>query len=335
VQPCPERSGLNRLTSTLVRRQIRRATARLGATARPGATARLGGTARPGGTARGVVSAWPLFDVFGSCREQARIYWAQDDYLGGASLFGLSAQYLAARERAVAASADRIIAANPLVAGTWRDRHREVSLIPFGTDVAAYRDVDLAPLPPDASLAGPVAGFVGQINERIDLRLLEAVAERGHSLLLVGPKDPGFEARRLAALLRRRNVCWVGQKPFESLPGYLRRVDVGLVPYGDSAFNRGSFPLKTLEYLAAGRAVVATDLPAIQWLSTDLVTVATSPQAFADQVGHLLGQARTATVMTVRREFAAKHSWTGRAASFHSAILSACATQPPAGADTS
>jgi teichuronic acid biosynthesis glycosyltransferase TuaH len=31
------------------------------------------------------------------------------------------------------------------------------------------------------------------------------------------------------------------------LPGYLRMMDVGLVPYRDSPFNRGSFPLKTLE----------------------------------------------------------------------------------------
>jgi len=54
-------------------------------------------------------------------------------------------------------------------------------------------------------------------------------------------------------------VRWVGPQPYGALPGYLRLMDVGVVPYRDSAFNRGSFPLKTLEYLAAGRGVVATD----------------------------------------------------------------------------
>ncbi|HEY5990523.1 MAG TPA: glycosyltransferase, partial [Streptosporangiaceae bacterium] len=271
------------------------------------------------------ISAWPQFPVFGSCREGARIYWAQDDFVGGASLLGLHAQHLDARERAVAASADLVVAANPLVASTWRNRHSEVMLIPFGADVSAYHAVDSAPLPPGIDLNGPIAGFVGHINQRMDLRLLETVADRGCSVLLIGPKDPAFEPDRFAALLRRRNVRWVGPQPFGALPGFLRLVDVGLVPYGDSPFNRGSFPLKTLEYLAAGRAVVATDLPAIRWLSTDLVTVATSPEAFAEQVDLQLGEVRTPATMARRREFADTHSWSSRAASFHEAILGACA----------
>ena len=66
------------------------------------------------------------------------------------------------------------------------------------------------------------------------------------------------------------------------------------MPYRDTPFNRGSFPLKTLEYLAAGRAVVATDLPAIRWLNTDLISVATTPAAFADHVARLASEPRTA-----------------------------------------
>jgi teichuronic acid biosynthesis glycosyltransferase TuaH len=228
----------------------------------------------------------------------------------------------------VAVGADLIVAANPLVADFWRSQHGNVTLLPYGVDVVAYREVDRAPLPPDVGLAAPIAGFVGHINERIDLRLLEAIAALGRSLLLVGPRDPGFEPDRFDTLLRRRNVRWVGAKAFRDLPGYLRLIDVGLVPYGDSAFNRGSFPLKTLEYLAAGRAVVATDLPAVRWLATDLVTVATSPREFAGQVDQLLGQARTPTTVARRKEFARRHSWSSFAAKFYEAILATDASRP-------
>lgn len=69
-------------------------------------------------------------------------------------------------------------------------------------------------------------------------------------------------------------------------------VDVGLVPYGDPAFNRASSPLKTLENLAAGRAVVATDLPAVCWLDTALVTVAGDPDGSADAVEAALAAPR-------------------------------------------
>jgi len=313
VQPFPSRPAATGMTSALTRRYLRRATARLG------------------GRVRAVFSGWPLYPVFGSCGEQVRAYWAQDDFVGGAALLGLNAALLDRRERQVAAGADLVVAANPLVADTWRERGVQPVLVPFGADVDAYLDTERAALPSDAALPGPVAGFVGHINDRTDLRLLESIADRGRSLLLVGPKDPAFEAARFDALQRRDNVRWVGPKPFGKLPGYLRMIDVGLVPYRDSPFNRGSFPLKTLEYLAAGRAVVSTDLPAARWLATDLVCIAAGPSAFADEVDRLLAQPRTPALMARCQAFAARHSWARRAADIYQAIEAQACRAPSQG----
>jgi len=305
VQPFPSRRGIAGITSALTRRHIRGATARLG------------------GQVRAVISGWPQYPVFDTCGEQVRVYWAKDDFVGGAALLGLNAKMLEGRERRIAASADLLVAASPVVADTWRGRGLNPILVPFGTDVDAYLGVEHAPLPTDVGLPGPVAGLVGRINNRTDLRLLEAIADRGRSLLLVGPRDPAFEPERFDALVRRRNVRWIGPRPFDALPSYLRLIDVGVVPYRDSPFNRSSFPLKTLEYLAAGRAVVATDLPAIRWLATDLISIATGPTSFADQVDHLLYQPRTTAVLVRRRAFAARHSWARRAAEIHG-VITAC-----------
>jgi glycosyltransferase involved in cell wall biosynthesis len=96
---------------------------------------------------------------------------------------------------------------------------------------------------------------------------------------------------------------------------------VGIVPYRDSAFNRGSFPIKTLEYLAAGRGVVATDLPSIRWLMTDLVAVASGPRAFADAVDRSLEQVRSPAIIARRRGFVSRHGWAERAADMHAAIM--------------
>jgi teichuronic acid biosynthesis glycosyltransferase TuaH len=306
VQPYPSRPGMTRITSALSRRHLRNAASRLGA------------------RVSAVVSAWPQYPVFGSCNEQVRVYWAQDDFVGGAALLGLNAVRLERHERQIAAAADVVVAANPVVAESWRKHGRDTTLIPYGADVDAYASVERAPLPPDVQLEAPIAGFVGQLNERIDLRLLEAVAESGRSLLLIGPVSPSFTSRRFDALRDRSNVCWVGPKPFGALPGYLRLIDVGLVPYRDSPFNRGSFPLKTLEYLAAGRAVVATGLPAIRWLATELVAVASEPRAFADLVDRELDQVRTPAVFARRQAFAAAHSWARRAAELHGLIVTTC-----------
>jgi teichuronic acid biosynthesis glycosyltransferase TuaH len=147
----------------------------------------------------------------------------------------------------------------------------------------------------------------------MDLGLVEAVADSGMSVLLVGPLQATFRQHaRLGRLLARPNVEWVGPKRFDELPSYLRIIDVGLLPYTDSAFNRASFPLKTLEYLAAGRPVVATTLPAITWLDTPLIAVADEPASFARRTAEEATTSRSPDLIERRRAFAATHSWSKR-----------------------
>lgn len=295
VQPFHTRPRMASLTSMLARRSLRRAVRRLG------------------GDVQAVLSAWPQFPVFGVCDERLQIYWAQDDFVGGAALLRLDANMLCAREQQTAAQANIIVAANPGVAETWRTRGYTPRLIPFGADISLYEGVDGLTPASDVELPSPIAGLIGHINDRIDISLLEAIANRGRSLLLIGPRRPDYELIRWAALIKRSNVRWVGPRQYEQLPAYMKAIDVGLVPYNNSAFNRGSFPLKTLEYLAAGRPVVSTGLPASRWLATDLISIADEPTAFADAVDHWLDAPRTKELGEARRGFAKRHSWAQRA----------------------
>jgi teichuronic acid biosynthesis glycosyltransferase TuaH len=241
------------------------------------------------------------------------VFYGTDDYLAGAGLMGLGSAWLAERQRAQLREADIVIAVSDVLAHNWSRWRRDIHVIPNGCDSERFASTDSAPLPSDVCLPGPIAGFVGTLNDRIDLDLLHAVADRGVSLLLVGGCSPTFCRSRLDGLLSRPCVQWVGRKEFEEMPSYLRVIDVGLTPYGDSAFNRASSPLKTLEYLAAGRAAVVTDLPAVRRLGTHLVTVARTPVEFADSVQFLLGSGSTDRQVAERREFAARHSWAERA----------------------
>jgi teichuronic acid biosynthesis glycosyltransferase TuaH len=309
--PGMERPGMAAITTVLVRRAMARAARSL--------------AGRDG--VRAVIAASVLVPTLGACGERLGVYWAQDDFVGGAELFGSSAERISSGELRLAAAADLIVASNPVVADAWRGRGRaDTLLIPFGADAERFAATDQAPPAGDVELPAPVVGFVGHLGDRIDLRLLEAVADSGRSLLLVGPRHPRFELERMEQLLARANVQWVGPKPFEALPSYLRAIDVGLVPYADSAFNRGSFPLKTLEYLAAGRGVVATDLPAIRWLVEQaagregLIEVASEPADYAAAVERALSTGREAEAVARRRAFAAEHSWARRAEAFAAAL---------------
>lgn len=300
--PGPQRPGITALTSVLCQRSMRRAVRTLG------------------GKVDTVVESSALLRRVGACQERLKVYWAQDDFVAGAELMGLSPDRVARGEDRVCGQVDLVIASNPLVAQSWRSRGIDTVLVPFGCDDKLFATTDSAPAAEDVTLDAPIVGFVGHLAERIDIRLLEAVADGGHSVLLVGPRHPQFRIDEVAGLLARPNVQWVGPKPFEALPSYLKMMDVGLVPYTNSAFNRGSFPLKTLEYLAAGRTVVATDLPAIRWLGSDLIKVASEPRDFAALVTAELARGRSDPLAEQCRRFAAQHSWDRRAQDFAEAL---------------
>jgi teichuronic acid biosynthesis glycosyltransferase TuaH len=171
-----------------------------------------------------------------------------------------------------------------------------------------------APLP--AGFPTPIAGVVGQLNDRLDAGLLASVADTGLGLLLVGPHDPGWLPDGWADLVARPNVHHVGAVPFAELPSWLAGMSVGLTPYTDSEFNRASFPLKTLEYLAAGLPVVGSDLPVTRALAVESqdITVATGPEAFARAVLTASDLPRTPELVRRRRQVVTvRHSWASRA----------------------
>lgn len=307
--PGHTRPGVNLTTGFLVRAQIRWALKRL--RSRP--------TAIVACTLDDVLTGWEAGIT--------KVLYGTDDYVAGAELMGLNRKALLENERRQVANADLVVAISQVLADRWAGMGARVVLIPNGVQVAAYQNIEAVSPASDVSLRGPVAGVIGQLSSRIDISMLEAVAESGCSLLLVGPHDPRWEADRFAALVRREQVAWVGQRPFAELAGYLRWMDVGLTPYADTPFNRASFPLKTLEYLAAGLPAVSTDLPSVRWLDSDLIRVAAEPVAFVAAVRSALVE-RTRELAAARQEFAARHSWDRRASELAQAI-GISAPEPP------
>lgn len=301
VLPGMRRPGMQLVTEFLVRRALRAGVAELGC------------------TVRALVIACP--DVlFGECGERLRVVYATDDFVAGAALMGVGVARVRRNERRLAEQADLVVGVSQSLVDHWGALGRSAVLVANGCDDSMFATTDEAPLPDDVELPRPIAGFIGHLSDRINLALLEAVAATGRSLLLVGPRQPTFEIGRMERLLGLPNVRWVGPKPFESLPSYLRVIDVGLTPYAGSEFNRASFPLKTLEYLAGGRGVVATDLPAVRWLDSPLITVASAPDTYAAAVVRALDEPRLPALVAERRALASRHSWSARTAEFAAAL---------------
>jgi teichuronic acid biosynthesis glycosyltransferase TuaH len=302
--PYLTRPGVKITTAALVRAQTRWALRRMGRS--PAA-----------------VVACNLVDVLrGWGPGVRRVFYGTDDFVAGAALMNQNQASVIRDERRQLANADIVIAISSVLQARWRRLGgRQVVLIPNGVQVAPYADIDArTPAPEAAALPGPVVGVLGNLTQRIDIAILEAIVDEGLSLLLVGPVEPRWEPVRFAALTARPNVVWTGQQPFEAVPSFLRAVDVGATPYLDTEFNRACFPLKTLEYLAAGRPAVSTDLPAVTWLETDLVRVASDAKEFVAAVREAATEARDPQLAAARRALAARHSWDNRAAEVAKAI---------------
>ena len=112
-------------------------------------------------------------------------------------------------------------------------------------------------VPPDlARLKGPVLGYFGVIDERLDYELLARLADanRGWSIAMVGPVLK-VEGRTLP---QRPNLHWLGQRPYAELPAYCKGFQVCLMPFALNAATEFINPTKALEYMATGRPIIST-----------------------------------------------------------------------------
>jgi len=165
------------------------------------------------------------------------------------------------------------------VAGVRPDAH----LFASGVEPEHYA-VERPPRPEGAPTVG---GYVGVIDERIDLGLVDGLAAAlpGWEIRMVGPVakiDPEI-------LPRRENITYPGPKPYERLPQVLAGFDVALMPFALNESTRSISPTKTLEYLAAGLPVVSTRVPDVVADHGSVVAFADDAEGFAAECFAALG----------------------------------------------
>jgi hypothetical protein len=144
---------------------------------------------------------------------------------------------LAALERELMTAADVVFTGGYSLYEAKQATHADIHPFPSSVDREhfALARQDRAEPADQTALGRPRLGFYGVIDERMDLALLEAVADArpDWTLVLVGPVvkiDP-------AMLPRRPNIAYLGSKTYAELPDYLAGWDVALMPF---AINESS-----------------------------------------------------------------------------------------------
>ncbi len=209
-------------------------------------------------------------------------------------------------------------------------RPADVVLAPNGVDLERFTNL---PDPVAARRAlglpeVPTAACTGHLytGRGVELFLDLAFRLRGVHFLWAGGRPEDVETwKAKAAQMRLSNVTFTGFIQNTQLPQYQAAADVLLMPYarqigissgvGNSA--QVSSPMKMFEYLASGRAIIASDLPVFQEVLNESNSVACppdNPRMWEGALRALLDDPlRRAFLAKQARADAAKYAWNERA----------------------
>jgi glycosyltransferase involved in cell wall biosynthesis len=160
------------------------------------------------------------------------------------------------------------------------------------------------------NISKPILGFSGTLEAKSDLDLLRRIAleSPAWNLVFIGLTENVPDLYKLRNL---NNVHFLGLKPLNELPNYLRQFDVCLVPFRKTDELSSISPLKIFEYIAAGRPVVATRYPEIKDLS-HVVYLSNSPQDFINNIKRALSEKNNRRRVE-QKKFALNNTWQKRA----------------------
>ncbi|MDA2921790.1 glycosyltransferase [Patescibacteria group bacterium AH-259-L07] len=140
-------------------------------------------------------------------------------------------------------------------------REKDIHWIPNGIDIdhftanTQYRRSDH--VDDIKGIPRPIVGYVGTIENRVDIDLVRYIASRhkNKSFVFVGPV---WKEAAIKKLKSYTNVYFLGRKPYTLVPAYIKQFDLCIIPHKLDAFIKYTYSLKMLEYLIIGKPVIST-----------------------------------------------------------------------------
>lgn len=199
-----------------------------------------------------------------------------------------------------------VVVCSEVLRHRWKLRYEvDPVVVQNGIDAAAWISAEPRELPGP----GPHVGYVGTLHEeRLDIDLTVEIADhpRIGSVWLVGPSALGqVAAERLQA---HPKIRMAGAVPASEVASWTVSFDALISPHLVSQFTLSLDAIKSHEYLASGRPVIATPTSGFQHLDGDRLRVV-DRGGFVDAVVHRLGEPRRPIEVVAG-------SWAQRAAEF-------------------
>ncbi|MCY7374896.1 MAG: glycosyltransferase family 1 protein [Pyrinomonadaceae bacterium] len=246
------------------------------------------------------------FDFSNHLKPKAVVYDCMDEL----SMFKFAPPELIENEARLFEKADVIFTGGQSLYEAKQNRHSNVRAMPSSIDVAHFNKArNIKESPSDqAAIPNPRLGYVGVIDERIDLDLIREIAEKRPEwqIVMIGPVVKVSEED----LPRRANIHYLGMKNYDELPAYIAGWSVALMPFAINDSTRFISPTKTPEYLAAGKPVVSTAIRDVSrpYGEQNLVAIADTSDEFIAATIAAMNEDRAEKLAEVDK-FLAQNSW--------------------------
>jgi len=213
------------------------------------------------------------------------------DCMDELTLFKNAPEKLLEQERYLMANANVVFTGGKSLYESKAQHHDNVHCFPSSVDQEHFAKAQNGiELPHDiAVISGPIAGYFGVIDERINLQLLNEVAvlKPEISFVMIGPLAKIGEHD----LPRQHNIHYLGMKDYKELPGYLKAFSVAMMPFALNDATKYISPTKTLEYMAAGKPIVSTAIKDVVRDYSNCVEIVESAKEFAAAIDKLTANA--------------------------------------------
>lgn len=209
---------------------------------------------------------------------------------------------------------DVVICTGRKLVESRRQYNDNIHFVPEGADVAAFiasASDDVRVPEGMANLPKPVVGYVGVIDFRLDVPLIEYMADQRPqwSFALVGPmKGDTLDMSKLRSM---PNVHFFGRQKLEDVPAFVKGMDVCTIPYVLNDYTHHIFPLKLYEYMAAGKPNVASAMEEMLPYEGDEMAIGRSREDFLAKV-EAAWRTDSPEKQNARRSAAAHESWDDR-----------------------
>lgn len=239
-----------------------------------------------------------------SLGEKLTVFYCIDDYSKLPGVDGVAVQKM---DNELTAAADVVFTCNQSLLEARRPLNANIHLSPHGVDTEAFALATSSDtkIPEELKLCPrPIVGSWGLLDQRIDLRILEEIAQArpAWTILLIG-----HVAVDASALRRMPNVLFAGVKPYAALPNWAKAIDVCILPYTQTSLNLQSSPLKLREYLASGKPIVSVPLPEAKLLGK-AVQIAVDGPEFVIAIEKALAE-DTSELAALRQKAVASNTW--------------------------